>query len=214
MKIIVKEGFIIPELQLEIPQKLDTLQLPDPELLTYWKLEENRIFYVEYEIDESLLEIQKNIININLADIGIDVDKRKPIKILINTPGGLLAETMSLAGTIIMSKTPVITINMASAFSGGCLLLLAGHKRYAMPFSYAMVHTGSAGMSGTFEQNEQFQKMYKKQVDEMGNYILDRTGMDRKMFNRNRAKDWYMDTNEQVQYGVVHEVIKDLDEIL
>lgn len=197
-----------------MPENLEDIKLPDPGLLNYWRLAENRIFYVDYEIDESILELQRSIININIADKDIAVEKRIPVKILIDSPVGLLSETMSLCSTIIMSKTPITTINIAEAYSGGCLLLLAGHKRYTFPYAKAMLHTGSGGTCGTFEQTEQAQKIYKKQVDEMGAYILERSGMDEKIFKRNKSKDWYMDADEQVQFGIVHKVITSLDEII
>ena len=210
----VKGVFFIQELQITLPEKLEDIKLPSPELVNYWRLAENRIFYIDYEIDESVLEIQRSILAINIADKNIKPEERTPIKILLDTPGGLLSETMSLASTIIMSKTPVITINIAEAYSGGCLLLLAGHKRYTFQYAKAMVHTGSGGVSGTYEQTEQAQKIYKKQVDEMGSYILERSGMDEKIYKRNKSKDWYMDANEQIQYGIVNGIINSLDEII
>lgn len=202
------------ELQIHLPSNLETMELPSPELVNYWRLAENRIFYIDYEIDETILEIQRSILCINIADKDIPAEERKPIKILIDTPGGLLSETMSLATTIILSKTPVITINIAECYSGGCLLLLAGHKRYAFPYSKAMMHTGSGVSAGTFEQTEQAQKNYKRQVEEMGGYILTRSNMDEKIYKRNRSKDWYMDANEQLQYGIVHNIVSSIDEII
>lgn len=190
------------------------MQLPAPEMVNFYRLAENRIFYIDYEIDESVLEIQKAVIAINIADKGIEPERRKPITIMIDTPGGLLAETMSLATTLIMSKTPVVTVNIAAAYSGGALLLLAGHKRYAFPYSRAMLHTGSGGTVGTYEQTEQAQKNYKKQIEEMGSYILERTGMDDKLYKRNKTKDWYLDANEQISVNVVHKIITGLDEII
>jgi ATP-dependent protease ClpP protease subunit len=77
-----------------------------------------------------------------------------------------------------------------------------------------MIHTGSGGCSGTFEQTEQAQKIYKKQVDEMGSYILERTKMDEKIYRKNKSKDWYLDHNEQVTYGLVNKIIESLDEII
>lgn len=148
------------------------MHLPSPELVNYWRLAEKRIFYIDYEIDESVLEIQKEIINCNILDKDIEISERKPIIIMLDTPGGLLVETMSLAMTIIMSKTPVITVNIGTAYSGGAILLLSGHKRYALKYTKAMIHTGSGGVSGTFEQTEAAQKLYKKQVDEMSEFIL------------------------------------------
>lgn len=202
------------ELQIALPEYLEDIKLPDPGLLNYWRLAENRIFYVDYEIDESILELQRSIISINIADKNIEPDNRLPIKILLDTPGGLLSETMSLCSVIMLSKTPVITVNIAEAYSGGCLLLLAGHKRYTFPYAKAMLHSGSGGVSGTYEQTEQAQKNYKKQVEEMSTYILERSGMDEKVFKRNKSKDWYFDANEQIQYGVAQKIITSLDEIL
>ncbi|RHS68145.1 hypothetical protein DW954_02065 [Clostridium sp. AM45-5] len=202
-------------INLTLPSNIENMQLPDPSLVNYYKLAEHRIFYVDYEIDEAILELQRSIILINMVDRDIKPEDRVPIKIFIDSPGGLLSETMSLATTIIMSTTPVITVNVAEAYSGGALLLLAGHKRYAFPYAKAMLHTGStSGMAGTYEQSEQAQKNYKKQIEEMGSYILERTGMDEKLYKRNKAKDWYMDVNEQLSTGVVHKIVSSLEEII
>lgn len=198
-------------MELQIPidfenTDVEDIQLPDPALLEYYRLAEHRIFYVDYEINMNILEIQRELILINIADEGIPINERVPIIILIDSPGGLLSETMCVACSIMQSKTPVITVNIAEAYSGGALLLLAGHKRYALPYSKAMIHTGFGSMSGTFEQAEERQKLYKKEVDEMGKYILERSGMDKRVFNKNKAKDWYMTTDEQLRYGLVHEI--------
>ena len=197
-----------------LPENVDTLKLPAPEMVNYWRLAENRIFYIDYEIDMSILEIQKAIININIADRDIPVNKRTPVKIFIDSIGGLLVESMSLATVMAMSKTPIITVNIGEAYSGGCILLLAGHKRYGFPYSKALIHSGSGSVGGTFEQTEQAQKNYKKQVAEMGEFILQRSGMDEKLYKKNKSKDWYLDAQEQINTGIIHTIVTDLDEIL
>lgn len=120
---------IIQELQIALPENLEDIKLPSPELVNYWRLAENRIFYIDYEIDESVLEIQRSIIAINIADKDIEPEKRIPIKIMLDTPGGLLSETMSLATTMIMSKTPVITVNIAEAYSGGMFTFIGWSQK-------------------------------------------------------------------------------------
>lgn len=201
-------------LTIDIPKNCENMQLPNPDLLEYWALAENRIFYIDTEIDEDTMFIQKEIINFNIIDKGIPKSDRKPIIILLNTPGGNLQETMSICQSIIMSKTPVITVNVGSAYSGGALILLAGHKRYAMKYSKAMIHTGGvSGLSGTYEQTEAAQKNYKKQIDEMGQYILERSKIDEKTFKRNKSKDWFFDEDEQISYGLVDKNLESFDEI-
>ena len=44
------------------------MSLPSPELVNYYRLAENRIFYIDYEIDEAVLEVQKAIIYYNIID--------------------------------------------------------------------------------------------------------------------------------------------------
>ena len=113
------------------------MQLPDPAMVNYWRLAENRIFYVDYEIDESIMELQRAILAINIADSGKPVEERKKIVVMINSPGGLLTETMSVAMSMVTSVTPVVTVNIGAAYSGGALLLLAGHERYAFKYAKA-----------------------------------------------------------------------------
>ena len=38
--------------------------------------------------------------------------------------------------------------------------------------------------------------------------------MDEKLYKRNKAKDWYLDANEQLSTGVVHHIVTSLDEII
>lgn len=201
------------EIQIEIPTTIENLQLPDPGLVNYWRFENKRIFYIQNEIDEDILELQKSILYYNIEDMGIPKEKRKPIVLLINSPGGLLDETLSLCTTIKESRTPIITINIGVAASAAGLILMAGHTRYCYPYSYVIIHSGSGGFSGTYEQTQEQTKAYKKQIDSMSEYILERTHMDEKVYRKNKSKEWYLFADEQVKNGVVHSIIKDLNEV-
>jgi ATP-dependent protease ClpP protease subunit len=98
--------------------------------------------------------------------------------------------------------------------SAGLLLLLAGQERYCLKRSQALIHTGSGGLQGTYEQIEESQKSYKKMVDEMRDYIIERTSIDLKTFNKNKAKDWYLTSAEQIEYSICNKIISCLDEII
>lgn len=56
--------------------------------------------------------------------------------------------------------------------------------------------------------------MYRTQINEMGEFILEHSSIDDKTFKRNKAKDWYMTEEEQVQYGIVDKILDSLDEII
>lgn len=202
------------ELMVAIPDNLETMRLPDPGYVNFWKLYNNRMIYIDTEIDDNALELQKNILCFNLEDKGKPIEERQPIKILINSPGGYLAEVMSLASTFRLSKTPIWTYNIGASYSGACILLVAGHKRFALPYSFALFHSGSGGISGTFEQTQEAQKQYKKQVDDMNNFFLQHTTVEEKVFKRNKSKDWYFSADEQIKFGLVDEIITSIDDIV
>ena len=201
-------------IRVTIPEKIENLQLPEPGLVTFWQNENERTFWIEGEITDMLFEYTKQILKFNRDDKGIPVEERKPIKLFIDSPGGELETTLAFVGLIGLSKTPVWTINAGIAFSGGGLILMSGHKRFAMPNSQVLIHTGSGMCGGTYEQTAEQMKNYKQLVDKMKDFILSHTSIDQKLFKKNQAKDWFITTDEQLSFGIVDKIVDDLDEIL
>lgn len=76
----------------------------------------------------------------------------------------------------------------------------------------ALIHSGSGGASGTFEQSKEAMANYEKQVRKMREYIMVHTSIDKKTMTKNQAKDWYLDADEQVKYGIVDKIADDIDE--
>ena len=190
------------------------MKLTSPDLVRYYKDYDDRNISIDFDIDDSLFDVTKQILEYNRKDRDIPVEKRKPINIYIMSFGGELYPAYALISTILASKTPVNTINMGVAMSAGLLILLAGHKRYAMKYSTAMIHQGSGGAQGTFSEMEEQQKNYRKLIDSMRDYILERTKIEVKLYNKNKSKDWFLSDKEQVDLGIVDEVVTDLDSIL
>ena len=127
--------------------------------------------------------------------------------------GGDLDQCNGLLDIIAASRIPIVTISMGVCMSAGFMLFLAGHRRYAFKHSNMMVHEGSAAFSGTAEQIEEAQKNYKKQINAMKEYILSRTEMDEKTFNKNKSKDWYLTVDELEKFKVAT-IIDSFDSIV
>lgn len=202
------------QLVVQIPKELENMKLPSPELVQYYREYETRQVFIDYEIDESLIDASKQIIQYNIEDRGKPIEKRKKISILIYSYGGDLSAAYSFIAICEASKTPVVTVNMGVAMSAGLLILLGGHERYCLKRSQALIHSGSGGLQGTYEQIEESQKAYKKMVDDMGKYIMEKTKIDAKLFNKNKSKDWFLTDTEQVELGVVSKIVDDIYEII
>ena len=194
-----------------VPESVENLQLPNPDLLTYYKDEQDRVFWIEGEIDDGLFELSKMIVRYNKEDKDIPVEDRKPIKIFINSPGGDLDSTLAFIGLMNLSKTPIWTIDACWAYSAAGLILMAGHKRYALPNTECLIHSGSGQLGGSYEQTTEQMKNYKYLVDKMRDFILSKTKIDQKLFKKNSQKDWYIYTDEMLSLGIVDEIVDDLD---
>lgn len=200
-------------LDVMIPKELTDVHLPDPDILRYYKDYDDRVIYVDDDITDNTFEITKQIYEYNRADKNLPVEERKPIVIFIYSYGGDVHQGYALISAITASKTPVYTVNAGIAMSMGALLLLAGHKRYAMKYSTAMLHPGSSQQVGDYEQIQESQKNYKRTVEMMADYIVERTNITKKKLSSNWTKDWYIRADEQKELGIVSEIIDNLDEV-
>lgn len=203
-------------IDVSIPQEVADLKLPAPELVDYYNDMHNRIIYIDYEIDNGLMrEVGRQIIEYNRVDKGKPREEREPIVILINSWGGDLNATYATIAIMETSITPVITVNMNSAYSAAGLLLMAGHKRYCMPRSQILIHSGSAqGISGNYEEIQESTKSYKKMVEEMREFVVSKTKIDKALMKKNQTRDWYIDSSEQITLGCADEVLTDINQIL
>ena len=202
------------EMEIAIPKSVENLNLPAPELVQFYEDLDNRTIWIQGEIDGSLLDLHSKIMKWNAEDKDVALENRIPIKLFIFSPGGDLAVTMNTVSMIRLSKTPVYTYNMGECFSGAFVLLIAGHKRFALPYSRAMCHSGSGLVGGTYQQTDNAMKDYKAQVEVMKQFILERTTIPPKMLNKKMGDDWYLSLDEQLANGVVDEVVEDMSVLI
>ena len=196
---------------LQIPESIANLQLPDPDLRSYYLDEQDRVFWVTGEINDGLLDLVRMIIRCNREDKGKPAVDRLPIKVFIDSPGGDVCALWTTIKAIEISKTPVHTINYCTAFSAAADLLAAGHKRYALPGTSVMVHSGSCMFGGTMEQAENMKKHFDKLGKKVTDYFLAHTKVDPKTFKKKAPSDWYMDEDDALQNGLIDEIVTDLD---
>lgn len=196
---------------LSIPTSIANMQLPDPDLRDFYQYEQDRVFWVDSEINENLLSLVKLIVKCNREDKGKPIEERTPIKVFIDSPGGDVCALWTTIKAIEISKTPVYTINYCTAYSAAADLLASGHKRYALPGTSVMVHSGSCMFGGTMEQAENMKKHFDKLGKKVTDYFLAHTKIDPKTFKKKAPGDWYMDEDEALKNGLIDEIIIDLD---
>jgi ATP-dependent Clp protease protease subunit len=194
-----------------VKEELVNMQLPTPYLRDYYRDEAERVYWVSGEIDADLLDLVKMIMRCNKEDKDKPVEERKPIKVMIDSMGGDVLAMWTTIKAIEISKTPIYTINYCAAYSAAADLLAAGHKRYALPGTNVMVHSGSCMYGGTMEQAENTKKHIDKLLKKVTDYFLEHTKVDPKTFKKKAPSDWYFDEQEALENGIVDEIIEDFD---
>ena len=190
------------------------LQLPSPGLRDFYRDEHNRIIWLMGDVANETLDIIKQIFEYNRIDKDIPVEQRTPIKLIIDTNGGDVGVMYSLVQAIKISKTPIYTVNFCKALSAGAHILAAGHKRFAMPGSTVLIHSGSCAYNGTVEQIESAKKYFdglNKKADEQ---LMTDTKITADMLKKKAASDWYLTAEEAKRKGVVDTIISDFSEIM
>ena len=141
---------------------------------------------------------------------GIPVEERVPIKIYIDSPGGDLIATFTMINSIRMAKTPVWTINIGAAYSGGFFTFIAGHKRFAYPLASFLFHEGSTGTSGDAGKFRNFADFYKKELDNLKKVVLEYTDITEEDYEKHINDDWWFTAEEALEYGICDEITKEL----
>ena len=201
---------------LQIPQPLENMNLPNPELLTYYSDLEKRIIWLEEEVTECTLEFVRKIIEWNREDEmnGLEPKDRKPIKIFFFSPGGDLDVNYALIDTIRLSKTPVYGINIGRCCSAAAYIYLSCHHRYMMDHSYFVFHQGSSQLSGSYNEVVAIMNDYQGQVAELSNLMKERTLYTEEEIMDNIVTEWYVRKEEALEKGVCHEIINDISVLL
>jgi len=138
----------------------------------------------------------------------IPVGERKPIKIYIDSCGGSLADTFTIIDSIKLSETPVWTIAMGCAYSGGFFSFISGHKRFAYPHASFLFHEGSTQNGGTSSQFENYTAFYKKLLNQLKEITLENTNITEEEYNEIHKDDVWYTVSEGVEKGFIDEVAK------
>ncbi len=172
---------------------------------------ENRILWLDTEVDNWFLEFGKYIIMWNMEDHGKPLNERKPIRLLFFSPGGSIEINNAMIDIIRTSKTKIIGINMGMAHSAGCFIYLACHERYAMPNSVFLLHQCSGMFCGTYNEIVSQVAEYVREIDNLKSHITNNTSINEKTVDKNISTEWYVTATEALEYGICHKIIDDLD---
>ncbi len=155
--------------------------------------------------------IEDNVANLMIAQLLFleREDPDKDIHLYINSPGGLIYPGLAIYDTLQLVKAPISTICVGSTASLATLLLAAGTpgKRYALPNSTIHMHPAGGGVRGYAPdieiQARELLRMQKKIHEVMSKH----TGQTVEKIAQDFDRDYYMDAQGAVEYGIIDEIL-------
>ena len=169
---------------------------------------QNRILIFNQDVDFRIIEDAVAwIIQWNIEDLCLSKKDRKPITIFIHSWGGDPLSANSLVDTIQTSETPIRVVGLGFIASAAYLIYLSADERYAFKNSVFLQHDGEINLENSSGKAKDTMAFFDEMNEHIKQYILDRTTMDEKVYNKNEGREFYMYAEEAKEYGIVHKII-------
>lgn len=154
--------------------------------------------------------VDDNVANVVIAQMLFleAEDPEKDISLYINSPGGVITAGMAIYDTMKFIKNDIVTICIGQAASLGAVLLAAGTrgKRFALPNSKVLIHQPMGGFQGQATDIMIHAEEIKRVKDNLINILSDHTGQKPKKIAEDIERDYIMNAEEALEYGIVDSV--------
>ncbi|MDJ0974592.1 MAG: ATP-dependent Clp protease proteolytic subunit [Planctomycetota bacterium] len=144
------------------------------------------------------------------------VSHTKPIRIYINSPGGVADDGFAIYDVIKFVQAPVYTIVTGLAASAATIVMVGAtpDRRLILPHSRVMLHQPSVGVRGTASDiaisAKEIIRLRKK-----ANELFEReTDQPLDKLERDMHRDFWMSADEAVEYGLCDRIIRNDADVL
>lgn len=137
-------------------------------------------------------------------------DPEKEIQMYINSPGGVIYAGLAIYDTMQMISNPISTVAVGVTASFGTVLLTAGTKgrRFALPNATIHMHQPLGGAQGQATDIEIQAKQIMRLKTLLNGVFHKHTGQPIEVLERDMDRDYYLDAQQAVQYGLVDQVLQ------
>lgn len=170
----------------------------------YSRLLKDRIIILSGEIDDTI----SNSIVAQL--LYLDSINHDEISLYINSPGGSITAGMAIYDTMNFITSKVSTICIGMAASMAAFLLSSGErgKRYCLENAEVMIHQPLGGAQGQATEIKIAAERILKLKGKLNKILAENTGKDLERVENDTERDYFMDSNEALEYGIIDEVLK------
>ena len=195
----------ISEINSLIPMVIETTGRGERAFDIYSLLLRNRLIFLGTPISDQ-------VANLTVAQLLYlnQEDREAPINMYINSPGGQVYAGLAIYDAMQMISNPISTVAVGVTASFGTVLLAAGTKgqRYALPHATIHLHQPLGGAQGQVTDIEIQAKEFLRLRTKLNEILMKHTGQSEDVIERDTERDFWMDSNSAVDYGLVDEVLE------
>jgi len=175
----------------------------------YSRLLKENIVFIGTPIDD-------NVANLVIAQILFLAaeDPEKDISLYINSPGGVTTAGLAILDTMNLVEPDIVTYCVGQAASMAAVLLACGTKgkRYSLPHSRILIHQPSmSGLGGQATDIDIYAREILRMREILNGMLADATGQTVERVAKDVDRDYIMEPEQAVQYGMIDRVITSRD---
>jgi ATP-dependent Clp protease protease subunit len=147
----------------------------------------------------------------NMLSYLIAKDKKRPISMQMNTPGGSVSSGLAIYDAIMRKRaqgTPIDILVQGVSMSMGVIILQAARERLATPHSQFLLHEVSYGSRGHMSAQEDELEVARKLQEQLDKIILDRSGISpQKLKEMTKRRDTNISAQEALELNLIDGII-------
>jgi ATP-dependent Clp protease protease subunit len=142
-------------------------------------------------------------------------DNKKPIRLVINSPGGHVEAGDTVHDMIRFIGTPVQAIGTGWVASAGAHIYLAAKKenRFSLPNTRFLLHQPSGGAGGRAVDIDIEAREIIKMRRRLNEIIAAETGQSIEKVERDTDRNYWMSAQEAKEYGLVSKIVNSLKDV-
>lgn len=186
-----------------IPMIIDKEEGVEKSFDIYSRLLKDRIVFLSGEINDEVANlIVSELLYLNSLN-------NEDIYLYINSPGGSVTAGMAIYDTMNFIKCDVSTICVGMCASMAAFLLSSGAKgkRVCLKNGEVMIHQPLGGVQGQATEIKIHAERIIKLKEKLNKILASNTGKDIKKIQRDTERDYYLDGEEALEYGLVDKVL-------
>jgi ATP-dependent Clp protease, protease subunit len=175
----------------------------------YSRLLKDNVIFLGQPIDDNV----SNLIIAQLLFLEAE-NPEKDISVYINSPGGSITAGLAIYDTMQYVKPDIATICIGQAASMAAVLLAAGAKgkRYCLPNSRVLIHQPLMhGLGGQAVEIDIHARDIMQMKQRLNQILSNHTGQPMEKIDRDTDRDYILQANQALEYGLVDQVIAKRD---